>query len=166
MKMYFPGKIHSLLLCIFIEMERLFVSFYIMSCNSARIIKLLTEMYLEFETRLQEIKIYSDNTIRVVLLFYFCFFIFFFQFYGLFKLCHFCVSTFYVTNLIYLKNFFLAFQSNESNKKIFSGGECTCNATTILNLLKRDIDFGESIRGPPGTPGKDGKAGVPGLTVI
>lgn len=44
-------------------------------------------------------------------------------------------------------------------------GECTCNATTILSLLKRDIDFGESIRGTPGAPGKDGKTGAPGLTV-
>lgn len=71
----------------------------------------------------------------------------------------------YIPSLIYLIFFRNIFQSNDSNKKTFSGGDCTCNATTILNLLKRDIDFGESIRGPPGTPGKDGKAGVPGLTV-
>lgn len=44
-------------------------------------------------------------------------------------------------------------------------GECSCNATTILNLLKRDHDFGAAIRGAPGTSGKDGRTGAPGLTV-
>lgn len=43
--------------------------------------------------------------------------------------------------------------------------ECTCNATTILSMLKRDTQFTDAIRGVPGAGGKDGKTGSPGLTV-
>lgn len=44
-------------------------------------------------------------------------------------------------------------------------GDCTCNATTILGLLKRDGDFTAAVRGAAGAAGADGRTGAPGLTV-
>lgn len=41
-------------------------------------------------------------------------------------------------------------------------GECSCNATTILEILKNNENFRESLRG---SVGKDGNTGAPGLTV-
>lgn len=46
-----------------------------------------------------------------------------------------------------------------------SGGKCSCNATDILAVIKENDFFRETIRGPPGMPGKEGKTGAPGLTV-
>lgn len=43
--------------------------------------------------------------------------------------------------------------------------ECSCNATTILGLLKRDTDFTAAVRGASGASGADGRTGAPGLTV-
>lgn len=67
---------------------------------------------------------------------------------------------FFFSFIVNLKHF----HTLQSDTKSPSG-ECTCNATTFLNTLKRDIEFGESIRGTPGIPGKEGKTGAPGLTV-
>ncbi|XP_030572386.1 collagen alpha-1(XV) chain isoform X8 [Drosophila novamexicana] len=43
-------------------------------------------------------------------------------------------------------------------------GECTCNASDILEALKDNETIRETLRGPPGPPGRDGKSGAPGLT--
>ncbi|XP_051860246.1 collagen alpha-1(XVIII) chain isoform X3 [Drosophila albomicans] len=43
-------------------------------------------------------------------------------------------------------------------------GECTCNATDILEAIKDNETLRETLRGPPGTQGRDGKTGAPGLT--
>ncbi|KAH8397540.1 hypothetical protein KR222_009100, partial [Zaprionus bogoriensis] len=43
-------------------------------------------------------------------------------------------------------------------------GECTCNASDILEAIKDNEGLRESLRGPPGTQGRDGKTGAPGLT--
>ncbi|XP_026832325.1 collagen alpha-1(XVIII) chain isoform X9 [Drosophila erecta] len=43
-------------------------------------------------------------------------------------------------------------------------GECTCNASDILEAIKDNESLRESLRGAPGTPGKDGKPGTPGHT--
>lgn len=44
-------------------------------------------------------------------------------------------------------------------------GKCTCNASDILEAIKDNEILRETIRGPPGLPGKEGKTGAPGLTV-
>ncbi|XP_064547486.1 collagen alpha-1(XV) chain isoform X6 [Drosophila montana] len=43
-------------------------------------------------------------------------------------------------------------------------GECTCNASDILEALKDNETIRETLRGPAGPPGRDGKSGAPGLT--
>ncbi|XP_041564403.1 collagen alpha-1(XV) chain isoform X6 [Drosophila elegans] len=43
-------------------------------------------------------------------------------------------------------------------------GECTCNASDILEAIKDNESLRETLRGVPGTPGKDGKPGTPGHT--
>ncbi|CAD7004018.1 unnamed protein product [Ceratitis capitata] len=43
-------------------------------------------------------------------------------------------------------------------------GKCTCNASDILEAIKDNEILRETIRGPPGLPGKEGKTGAPGLT--
>ncbi|KAH8307385.1 hypothetical protein KR044_011009, partial [Drosophila immigrans] len=43
-------------------------------------------------------------------------------------------------------------------------GECTCNASDILEAIKDNETFRETLRGPPGAQGRDGKTGAPGLT--
>ncbi|XP_017842790.1 collagen alpha-1(XVIII) chain isoform X5 [Drosophila busckii] len=43
-------------------------------------------------------------------------------------------------------------------------GECTCNASDILDALKDNESLRETLRGPPGAQGRDGKTGAPGLT--
>ncbi|KAH8370664.1 hypothetical protein KR093_004542 [Drosophila rubida] len=43
-------------------------------------------------------------------------------------------------------------------------GECTCNASDILEAIKDNETLRETLRGPPGTQGRDGKTGAPGLT--
>jgi len=44
-------------------------------------------------------------------------------------------------------------------------GECTCNASDILEAIKDNETLRETLRGPPGSQGRDGKTGAPGLTV-
>lgn len=44
-------------------------------------------------------------------------------------------------------------------------GECTCNASDILEAIKDNETLRETLRGPPGQQGRDGKTGAPGLTV-
>lgn len=44
-------------------------------------------------------------------------------------------------------------------------GQCACNATNIMDLIEKDNQLRELLRGPPGLPGKEGKSGIPGLTV-
>ncbi|XP_055707831.1 collagen alpha-1(XV) chain isoform X2 [Phlebotomus papatasi] len=39
---------------------------------------------------------------------------------------------------------------------------CSCNVTSAVNILKNDILFQDLIKGPPGMPGKEGRAGPPG----
>ncbi|KAL7732414.1 hypothetical protein ACLKA6_004385 [Drosophila palustris] len=43
-------------------------------------------------------------------------------------------------------------------------GECTCNASDILEAIKDNETLRETLRGPPGSQGRDGKPGAPGLT--
>ncbi|XP_023173333.2 collagen alpha-1(XV) chain isoform X2 [Drosophila hydei] len=43
-------------------------------------------------------------------------------------------------------------------------GECTCNASDILEAFKDNETIRETLRGPPGAQGRDGKTGAPGLT--
>ncbi|KAH8297524.1 hypothetical protein KR054_001117 [Drosophila jambulina] len=43
-------------------------------------------------------------------------------------------------------------------------GECTCNASDILEAIKDNESLRETLRGAPGAPGKDGKPGTPGHT--
>ena len=40
------------------------------------------------------------------------------------------------------------------------GGQCHCNASALLRVVSARIP-----RGPPGTRGRDGKTGQPGLSV-
>jgi len=44
-------------------------------------------------------------------------------------------------------------------------GECTCNASDILEAIKDNESLRETLRGAPGAAGKDGKPGTPGHTV-
>lgn len=73
-----------------------------------------------------------------------------------------CILFLHSKRQLFLKSLF---QSLDEYGRKAPSDECTCNATTILNLLKKDVHFGDSIRGSPGTPGKDGKTGAPGMTV-
>ncbi|XP_063702307.1 collagen alpha-1(XVIII) chain isoform X8 [Culicoides brevitarsis] len=54
------------------------------------------------------------------------------------------------------------------DEKLPSGGlgwgQCGCNATNILDLIEKDNQLREILRGPPGLPGKEGKSGIPGTT--
>ncbi|XP_032309717.1 collagen alpha-1(XVIII) chain isoform X12 [Drosophila ananassae] len=43
-------------------------------------------------------------------------------------------------------------------------GECTCNASDILEAIKDNESLRETLRGVPGKDGKDGKPGTPGHT--
>nr|XP_017009449.1 collagen alpha-1(XVIII) chain isoform X5 [Drosophila takahashii] len=43
-------------------------------------------------------------------------------------------------------------------------GECTCNASDILEAIKDNESLRETLRGAPGAAGKDGKPGTPGHT--
>ncbi|BFF96763.1 collagen alpha-1(XVIII) chain [Drosophila madeirensis] len=43
-------------------------------------------------------------------------------------------------------------------------GECTCNASDILEAIKDNESLRETLRGAPGAQGKDGKPGTPGHT--
>ncbi|XP_032592254.1 collagen alpha-1(XVIII) chain isoform X2 [Drosophila grimshawi] len=43
-------------------------------------------------------------------------------------------------------------------------GECTCNASDILEAFKDNETIRVTLRGPPGAQGRDGKTGAPGLT--
>uniref|UniRef100_A0A1I8P522 Collagen triple helix repeat protein n=2 Tax=Stomoxys calcitrans TaxID=35570 RepID=A0A1I8P522_STOCA len=56
---------------------------------------------------------------------------------------------------------FIDFSANPDAKYT---GKCTCNASDILEAIKENDLLRETIRGPPGMPGKEGKTGAPGRT--